>query len=97
MEKDNLDWIGKIKPQFTSGKAGKALGQLTIYKSIYSMENPKRTIKKAVVFGALTQSGLAFDAGKMEIFEQVAKIFHEKDVKVFMYHPEGKFKTLDSK
>lgn len=65
---------------------------------IYSMENPRRTIKKAVVFGALThQPGLAFDAGKMEVFEQVAKIFHEKDVKIFMYHSGGKFKTLNSK
>lgn len=97
IKRDSVDWIIEIKPKFTSHQAEKALGQLMIYESIYSVEHPERKINKAVIFGALPNSGTAFDSGRLKAFQQIADIFQNQGVKIYMRHPGSKFKTLVNK
>ena len=82
IETENEMWLIEGKSEFDSQKAEQALGQILLYEELYQTDyNPKKTIRKAAVFGKPSNPYIAESLGEISLIE---KAFKRHGVKVFI-------------
>ncbi|VUT24199.1 MAG: hypothetical protein MOIL_00373 [Candidatus Methanolliviera sp. GoM_oil] len=76
IENKNDIWIIEGKSKFDANSTEKALGQVLIYEELYKIDmQPKKNIKKAVVFGTSTWE---------EVVQQTKNIFEKYAVNLYI-------------